>query len=758
MRDLVKSLGVLVVALTAWPALAATIVVTKPTDNPTAPDAGSLRDALGKAQPGDVVQIQAGVTVKLKGDLTSSTANVTIEGQNPTDGQSGKPSTIGADDPKASPAPTLIVNGGGSVVKNVKFDGVPVTVGQNNEGSKITGCEFDGANSGVTIDHATDTIVGTTPADVNGANGQTCTFNGCKVGVASNTSAGTIVAHDVFKKTGVGVKSTDDTNITVSDNTIDAKAPDKSSTGDGAVFNGSSGSCNDNTITPDKKGGTGIIAGPSSDGTVRGQLQGKNNNVKTSGKANGIDVKNHKNATISDCDVEGKTKGFGVHCSIGPDGGAGVCEIRDCNATGCAVGFAFDCDGSTGATCTVADCKADKCGKGFVCGLDGSTGATCTLSDDTATHCAGPGFSCDATGADGATSEISNCHASDCKVDGIECRAGPNGTCTLHDDDCTRCGSGPEACGMKLGGSGGALSAKFIDVEQSKGAGVLLVNTGASMPTVCSFENLTVALSKTDGFVANAQTSATVLSPTFTNNHGAMVFIDQRSTIGFEKTFLDGEASVELRSPLIDVEPRGWNETAGPVTSLIHAEFDDAGNLTVAVTAGDAYFFDVVGAGGAMVEQSANPPQPSYTFPAAQVPAGDFMAVSAFGKTDPASPTSLIVPLGETRLKRPKQSAAAGVFVFSKTSFTITSAPNADGAATFTITNSTDGPLTLDIGKLTGNFSNSPFGQVPFLAHETRDCFVGHSAMAPITETAHFQAKLPDGTVEANITVKGVVK
>jgi len=708
MRQLARVVGVLLLAFAGRHALAATINVNSEADG----GLGSLRDAASKAQPGDVIVIAAGKTVRLEKDVEIP-ANVTVQGEKAPLGRDT--STITAATPGANPPPKVVIKGGGAVVSQIRFKDVPVSVPSGVDGTKITASHFDGSASGVTIDGATNTQIGT---DANGANGETCQFSGCRVGVASNASTGTTVGGCVFKKTGTGVKSTDDVNVRVTSNTIDAKAPDKTTTGDGIVISGSSGKADKNTITPDKKGGTGITA--TKGAGSKGALTLDGNTVETKGSAKGVDAKDRTDVTISSATIEGKSSGAGVHCSIGPDAPpGGVCDVENCDVKGCSPGIEIDCDGAQGVAVTVDHCTATNCGRGIVCDMTGAHGATCDVSNDTATGC---------------------------KIDGMEVFAGPDGSVAMNACDIEKCGSGRNACGIAAGGAGGDFYADALVVNLSKGPPVLLRSV-SSTPSVCSFENLTLKFAKVEAIYVAPQTDAKLISGTFTGIKGPDVFVDHGGELKVRSDILDGSFMLSTNVPLVDVAPRGWGSDG------MSAEFDGGGNLVVNVPPG-ADEVRVCGDSADHPFSAILTNSDSVTFSPDQLPADASIRVVAVAP----DADGYDQVFGETRVKRPKAKPATSHhdFTFPST-VTIHSPAGRDGSEPFDVVNATDQTLTLVFPHPTGNFALFPTGNVVFQPHETKHCEADHSAMQAIHETLKLPMKLDDGTPEGTLTVIGDV-
>lgn len=392
MHRLARLLACATVALAALPALAATINVSNGTDNPASPAAGSLRDAIAKAQPGDTIVIAKGVNVQLAGDLeVPAGRNLTIEGPAPNGLKMQASVTQGK--PAPNPPAKLVVKGGGTTIRQIAFDGATVVV-DGATGVTITSCAFDGKKQGVGVDvkNAKDVSIGNA-TEVN-------TFTGCTTAVNSAGSTNVTVTHSNFTKNEKGVVSTDDTNVTVSENSI--------KDGSGVEIAGSSGTVSTNTITPGKSGGTAVHVGKSpGGGASKGKVTVDANDIKVKGAASGVKVDGRTDVTISANDVKGKTSGPGV--SVACDAASVVaeaCVVEGNDVAGCTPGIEFACDGAPGAVCTIADNTCAKCPEaGIAC--DVGAGVACTVTGNTCDACEdGMHLTCDAGGTltcDGST-------------------------------------------------------------------------------------------------------------------------------------------------------------------------------------------------------------------------------------------------------------------------------------------------------------------------------------------------------------------
>jgi len=692
--------GCALVAVLAMPALAATISVTKDSDNPASPEAGSLRDAVQKAQSGDTIEIDAGLTIGLKGDLVvpAAKANITIQGKNPPDGQSGKPSTITtAKDADVTAAVRL--DGNGDKLVNVACDNVRVTSNAT-IGVQVTGSAFKGANAGVTLTGTTSAQVGTDAA----GNGLGNTFIGCGIGVSVSSTTNTVVGDNVIKDAGTGVSSLDDTNVNVLTNTISGKAPNKTTPSVGIDVSGSSGTVEKNNVTPDKKGGTGIATKKTAGAEPKGPLNLTGNNVKVKGSAAGIDVKDRKDVTISSSDVEGKSSAPGIHVAVGADAGPGGSVVVD-------------------------GCTVDGCSPGILCDTTGASNVACTISNNT---------------------------VADCREQGISCAVGADGTCDVTGNEVDRCGSGAEGCGIGLRGEGVEIDCDHNVVDACRGNGINLF-AGASfidLGRLAVTNTKGYAIYASQGATAFVQSAHATADVDFAGNLKGFTFIEIGADLGVTDEILDKFANAPPAKPQIDVAPRGWHSTS------MMAGFDVAGNLVVNVPPG-AFTVQVSGNGARVVKSAAGASIVTFSpseLPPGAGPGGDLFGVFAL---HPESLRAGQGPLGQVDVRKPKPRApdsGTNTFTVSQKNVTITSKIGADNSLSISVTNHSDQPQTLDIGKLTGNFFNFPSGMVTFAPGETKVIDIGHSAMKAVTETANLVMKLASGVVQAVVKVTGITK
>jgi hypothetical protein len=450
--------------------------------------AGTLRDAIANANAGDTIQIANGVTVRLEGDLTipAGKGNLTIEGPPPNGAK--QQATIAQAVPAPTPPAHVVVDAPGVTIRQIGFDGVRVDVHGN--GATIHTCDFDGKGKtdGVDVSGATGASVGT----ANQAN----TFKNCIVAVAVKDSTDTTVTNNLITKSGVGVTSQDDKNVTVSGNSI--------KDGDGVIASGSSGTVSTNKLTPDKKGGVAVDVGPGAGaGGTQGPMSVQGNDVKAKGTAIGVQVHGRTDVTVSSNAIQGKTKGDGV--SLGCDH----------DVAGACLPWATTTDPFVCADNTIA-----ACGTGVRCDLTGATQATCTIRDNVVDHCSTAGFAC-------TTGQDADCLLVDNRADA--CGIGMDIAC-----------EGASTCGVTGG-----------DVSKPRRAAVRL--TG---PVICSFESVALQLVATPGFHLGEGAHAVVRNMTLPRN-GA--FLESGAGLAVPDDQVRADAfKADAAKPQIDCAPKGW--------------------------------------------------------------------------------------------------------------------------------------------------------------------------------------------------------
>ncbi len=389
-----RPLGALTLVALALPAWAATITVTKGSDDAANPPAGSLRDAVNKAQPGDTIEIQSGVTVTLVADLPVPAAakNVTIQGPPP---DAKKPAKVTGEGPK-KPAHKLIVQADGVTVRQIEFDDVPLTV-DHATGDTVSRCDFTGARSGVVVDGATTTAVGT--------DSEPNTFKNCDVGVTCSNSTGTTVTQCEIKGSKTCVGSTDDTNVVVTDCVLDGVTC--------VDLEGSSGEVTKVAMTPGGKDGIGVNVGPSpSGGAVKGPVKiDGNQQVKLKGNAKAVKVTGRADVTVDGNKVSGKTSGVAFDVEPGATAAAGQ-QLNVTNNVVAGAGGGIFVDFSSAPVETVViegNLLTGGAGQGGGIFADGGPNGVFTVSGNTVTgfrpfgiHVSSQGgtFACDANTID----------------------------------------------------------------------------------------------------------------------------------------------------------------------------------------------------------------------------------------------------------------------------------------------------------------------------------------------------------------------
>jgi hypothetical protein len=406
--------------------------------------------------------------------------------------------------------------------------------------------------------------------------------------------------------------------------------------------------------------------------------------------------------TISSATVEGKSSGAGIHCSIGPDAPpGGFCVVEKCTVKGASPGIELDGSGSQGVAFSVSMCTSMNCNRGAVCDMTGATGATCTVSNYTATSC---------------------------KTDGLECFAGADGGCTLADISIERCGSGPQACGMNVGGLGGFFADARTDVRASKGAAVRVTK----FPTICEFDTLTVDMQTGgSGMVIAPDCMARLVGEQYPWIVQHNIFVSTVGDFAAPQSVFDAAFSPILSKPPVDVAPPGWDPNGV-------ATFDADGNLTVHVPSGATEVY-VYGGANAFAAQPVDPSTKTATFAASDLPAGSVLNVVPYGPVHPElNDTRAIFGGFDVKPPKPKKPSGNGTFDFSQTSFTLHVAVNNDTSAELDITNKTSQQQTALVSTAKNGFGVVPNGELTFQPNEMKKVDVEFSTMTPGTVHSSF--------------------